>query len=155
MALWISWIITIAVFAFGAAVQVDFVDPSVPFSKAWNSMTWAHVFGSFQQREYALIFVVSAACVILLTFLRSWKIRLGVLATGFLTPMVAITPMMAWAMFLMPWMVLSALIGNMDGEFYEEGMLMFAACGLWMLLCLVFAVREAWGMWRASKNLDH
>lgn len=151
-ALWVSWSLVMAVFTFGSAVDVDFVDPSVPFSKAWNSMTWAHALGGLQQREFALVLAVSVACVILFTFPRSGKIRLPVLAVGFATPLLAIGPVMLAMMIIAPWMVFNALIGEMDGEFYEEGMLMAAACGLWMLTCLVFATKEAFAMWRARKH---
>lgn len=151
VALWISWMIVVAVFAFGAAVEVDFVDPSVPLSQAWASASLAHMAGSFQHREYMDILITSVVCVILQTFHPSWKLRLGAMAVGAVVPVIAIGPVVIAGMVFAPWMILNALAGMVDGEFYEEGMLMFAACGLWMLVCLVFSAREACRAWCARK----
>ena len=59
--------------------------------------------------------------------------------------------MFAFALFS-PWMVANTLLGNADGEFYEEEMLQAAAVGLWMLACLAFGIREGWGEWKARRR---
>jgi hypothetical protein len=61
---------------------------------------------------------------------------------GILVPTLIIGPVMLWVAIISPMMVFSALTGKVDGEFYCEGMMTIAAIGLWMLLCLVFAVAD-------------
>ncbi len=62
-------------------------------------------------------------------------------------------PVMLWVAAVSPLMVLNTLIGNVDGEFYGEGTLMIAAIGMWMLVCLVFAIREVVMLRRARKSV--
>ena len=141
-AFWIGFIVIGCVFVFASAVQVEFVDPSVPFSEAWNSMNREKALRACPQQEHVLVFSVSTVVAILYTGFRSWRMRLGVLAAGFLSPVVVVGPIMLMVEFVSPLMVFGALTGGVDGEFYEEGMLQIGAMGLWMLLCLVFGVRE-------------
>jgi hypothetical protein len=152
VALWASFLVIAIIFAFGAAVQVDFNDPSVPFSQAMESTRWERILPDSRLGEYHLIFAVSMVGLILHTFLWSWRNRLGAMAIGFLAPIFTIGPVMLWVAVVSPLMVFNALMGNVDGEFYGEGTLMVAAVGLWMLVCLVFGIREALAPRRMRKS---
>ncbi|MES2922719.1 MAG: hypothetical protein V4819_14290 [Verrucomicrobiota bacterium] len=153
MALWVSFVVITIIFAFGVAVQVDFNDPSVPFSQALESTRWERALPGSHLGEYHLIFLGVIAGLLLHTFLWSWRNRLGALAIGFSTPIFAMGPVMLWVAAVSPLMVLNTLIGNVDGEFYGEGTLMIAAIGMWMLVCLVFAIREVVMLRRARKSV--
>jgi hypothetical protein len=137
---WISFALILCVFIFGSVVRVDFVDPSVPFSEALKSADWLSLLSRSRWGEFHLIAAVSLVCLFFHSFSRSWQLRLVMMAVGVLVPVFILGPVMLWAAVVSPLMVYSALAGKVDGEFYCEGMLMIAAIGLWMLLCLVSGV---------------
>ena len=140
--LWISYLSIAAIFAFGAAVEVDFVDPLVPLSQAWNSTDWRRSWHAFGEREYLPISIISLQAMLLSTFHRSPKIRFSGMAAGFLVPVFSISVEMLPIAFISPLLILEIPRGKASGEFYEEGMLMIGACGFWMLLCIVVSIRE-------------
>ncbi len=142
IALWVSFLSIAAIFAFGAAVKVDFVDPSVPLSQAWNSTDWRRSWHAFGEREYVPISIIAVQAKLISTFHRSPKVRLGAMAAGFLVPVFSIRVKMLLMAFVSPLLIIDVTRGKASGEFYEEGMLMFGACGLWMLLCMVGSIRE-------------
>jgi hypothetical protein len=142
IALWISFLSIVAIFAFGAAVEVDFADPSVPLSQAWNSTDWRRSWHAFGEREYLPISIISVQAMLLSTFHRSPKIRLYAMAAGFVVPVFSISVEMLPMAFISPLLILEIPLGKASGEFYEEGMPMIGACGLWMLLCIVVSIRE-------------
>jgi hypothetical protein len=154
---WISFALILCVFIFGVVVQVDFVDPSVPFSEALGSADWQRLLSGSQWGDFHSIAAVSLVCLVFHTFSRSWQLRLVSMAVGILVPVFTIGPVMLWAAVVSPLMVYSALAGKVDGEFYGEGMLMIAAVGLWMLLCLVSGVADFVGRPRvrlSAEDLD-
>ena len=134
----------VAIAAFGAAVRADFNEPSVPFSRAWASVKWEGAIPDLRMGEHHLVFVVSLAAVLLNIFHRSWRVRLAALAAAFLTPVITVGPVMFAVPVYAPVIIFDALAGRVDGEFYSEEMLLIAATALWMMVCLVFAVRELW-----------
>jgi len=142
VALWVSFVSIAAIFAFGAAVKVDFVDPSVPLSQAWNSTDWRRSWHAFGEREHVPIWIIAVQAMLISTFHRSSKVRLGAMAAGFLVPVCSISLEMLPMAFISPLLILEVPRGKASGEFYEEGMLMIGACGLWMLLCIVVSIRE-------------
>lgn len=152
IALWISFLSIAAIFAFGAAVKVDFVDPSVPLSQAWNSTDWRRSWHAFGEREYVPISIIAVQAMLLSTFHRSPKVRLGAMAAGFLVPIFSISLEMLPMAFVSPLFILEVLRGTASGEFYEEGMLVIGACGFWMLLCIVVSIRELLVLRREGKR---
>ena len=125
---------------FGAAVNVDFIDPEVPFAEAWASVVWKWSIPEPHRAISVCVLATSFIGLILHSLFRNWKIRVVVMAIGFLVPVFSIGVVMLWVAVVSPLMVYSALAGRVDGEFYCEGMLMIAAIGLWMLQCLVSGV---------------
>ncbi len=155
---WIAWFLVFAVFVFGAAVQVEFAEPAVPFSMAWGSMSLDQAVGRFQQPETYVGWGISLVCVVVHTFTSAWKVRLGAMVVGFLIPVFAVSPLMVVGMVIgivvSPLMIFGVLLGTPDGEFYNEGTLMFVACGMWMMVCLVFGWRDALVGWREKKSVS-
>jgi len=153
--LWMIYLSILCLFVFGAAVNVDFVDPEVPLSQAWTSVDWKlPVFGSLPD-DFRLSIVTSVICMILYGTLEHWKARVGMMVIGFLVPVFSVGIVMFPAAALSPFMVVGALLGKVDGEFYCEGLLMIAATGLWMLLCLATAIIQSVkgiGMERKSRR---
>lgn len=141
-ALWIWSAAILGFLAFGAAVKVDFVDPAVPLGQAVESLDWSRAVRGFQQREFLPTLLAAVAVLLIVTFSSSWKVRLGILATGFLTPLFMEGPVMLGIAAASPLMMLGMVAGTVDGEFYCEGMPLVAAAGLWMQLCLVYGIRE-------------
>lgn len=152
IALWISFLSIVVIFAFGAAVKVDFVDPSVPLSQAWNSTDWRRSWHAFGEREYLPISIISVQAMLLSTFHRSPKIRFSGMAAGFLVPVFSIGVEMLPMALISPLFILEIPRGKASGEFYEEGMLMIGACGLWMLLCIFASIRELLVLRRNGKR---
>lgn len=153
VALWVSFVVIVIIFAFGSAVQVDFNDPSIPFSQALESTRWQWVLPDSRPGEYHLMFAFSLASLVLHSSPGSWKTRLGAMVIGFLVPVFMIGPVMLWVAVVAPLMVFNVLAGQVDGEFYGEGMLRCAAVGLWMLLCLVFGIRELARRWLGKEEV--
>lgn len=151
IALWVSFLSIVAIFAFGAAVKVDFVDPSVPLTQAWNSTSWRRSWHAFGEREYVPISIIAVQAMLISTFHRSPKVRLGAMAAGFLVPVFSISLEMLPLAFVTPLLILEVPRGKASGEFYEEGMLMIGACGLWMHLCIVVSIRE-WLLLRRERK---
>lgn len=151
IALWVSFVSIAAIFAFGAAVKVDFVDPSVPLSQAWNSTDWRHSWHAFGEREDVPIWIIAVQAMLISMFHRSPKVRLGAMVAGFLVPAFSISLEMLPMAFISPLLILEVARGKASGEFYEVGMLMIGACGLWMLLCIVVSIRE-WLMLRRERE---
>ena len=152
IALWVSFLTIVVIFAFGAAVKVDFVDPAVPLSQAWNSTDWRRSWHAFGEREYVPISIIAVQAMLLSTFHHSPKVRLYAMAAGFLVPVFSISMEMLVLAFVSPLLILEVLRGKASGEFYEEGMLMIGACGLWMLLCIVVGIREFLVLRREEKR---
>lgn len=144
IALWLSFFVISGFFAFGAAVQVDWGESHVTLTRAIDSLDWSGVKSNFPPGDYELIVITALAALAVHTFSRSWKVRLGAMAAGLLVPVYSLGPVMLWVAAVSPFMLFGLLAGQVDGEFYEERMPMIAAIGLWMLLCLVYAVRELW-----------
>jgi hypothetical protein len=141
--LWMIYLVIIGLFAFGAAVNVDFVDPEVPLFEAWKSMNWKLPgLGSIPD-DFRLSLATSFVCMILHGTLKPWKHRVCVMIIGLLVPVFSVGIAMFPVAAIAPWMVGSALAGKVDGEFYEEGMMMIAATGLWMLLSLATAIIDS------------
>ena len=153
MGLWAMFCLFIVISAFGAAVRVDFNEPAVSFSQAWASVGWERAVPDLRVGKYHLIFVISLSTVLLNTFHRSWRIRLAAMVAAFLAPVVTVGPVMFVVPILAPLMIFNTLAGRVDGEFYSEDTLMIAAIGLWMMVCLVFAVRELW--FQRSRLIDN
>lgn len=141
--LWMIYLVIVGLFAFGAAVNVDFVDPEVPLFDAWKSMNWKMPRLGSLPDDFSLSLASSFVCMILHGILKPWKHRVGVMIIGLLVPVFSVGIVMFPAAALAPWMVASALSGKVDGEFYDEGMMMLAAAGLWMLLCLASAIIDS------------
>jgi hypothetical protein len=133
VALWIAWLFILAVSVFGAAVRVEFVEPAVPFSRAWDSIALGEGWRGALQWETVLVWGASLLCVLVHSFSRAWKVRLGVMVAGFLIPALVETPLMLYVMVVSSLMIFQMFLGTPDREFYEEGWPMFAACGLWMM----------------------
>jgi uncharacterized membrane protein len=152
IALWVSFLTIAAIFAFGAAVKVDFVDPSVPLSDAWNSTDWRRSWHMFGEREYVPISIIAVQAMLISTFHHSPKVRLYAMAASFLVPVFSISGKMLLLAFVSPLLILDVLRGKASGEFYEEGMLMIGACGLWMLLCIAAGIREFLVLRREKKR---
>lgn len=142
-ALWIASAAILGFLAFGTAVQVDFVDPEVPLGQAISSLDWSRVTGGLRQEENVVMVAAVIAVIVTFTVSRSRKVRAGAMATGFLIPVLAEGTVMLLATAISPLLAFSMLAGKVDGEFYGEGMPQFAAGGLWMLLCLVYGIRES------------
>lgn len=152
LALWVGWSLALAMFVFGAAVQVDFTEPRVPFFEACGRINLDRLEMGFQKSEYSMVWGFSLISVLTHTFATTWRIRFGAMFVGFVLPILAITPLMAVIMFLSPLLVFEILLGTPDGEFYNEEIPLIGACGLWMILCLIFAGRLALVGWR-EKNV--
>lgn len=144
IALWLSFSVISGLFAFGAAVQVEWGEPRVTLIRAIDSLDWSGVKSNFPPGDYELIVITALAALAVHTFSRSWKVRLGAMTAGLLIPVYSLGPVMLGVAFISPFMLFGLLAGQVDGEFYEERMPMIAAVGLWMLLCLVYALRELW-----------
>ncbi|MBK1815240.1 hypothetical protein JIN84_06425 [Luteolibacter yonseiensis] len=147
MGLWIPALVVAVIFAFGAAVRVDFNDPSVHFSEAVASVRWERALPDRRGSEFQLVFAAAVIGVVFHSIHHSWRVRLGVMAGAFLVPVLTIGPVILYAPVVAPRMIYDMVAGNVDGEFYCEGMAMIAAVGLWMSVCLVFVAREIW-LWR-------
>lgn len=141
-ALWIFSSAILGFLAFGTAVRVDFVDPEVPLSQAISSLDWSRVNGGLRQEENVVMMAAVIAVLITFTVSRSERVRVGAMAAGFLIPVLAEGTVMLLATVISPLLAFSMLAGKVDGEFYGEGTPQFAAGGLWMLLCLVYGIRE-------------
>lgn len=152
LALWFSFLAFVAIFAFGAAVDVGFNDPSVPFAQAWASVRWDRALPDPRAGEYHLVFAAAVVGLVCHSIHQSWKFRFGTLVAAFLAPVFTIGIVMLCMPVLAPWMIWDALIGKVDGEFYSEDTVMIAAVGLWMGVCLVFALKELWFQKPWSKN---
>ena len=152
IALWVSFLFIAAIFAFGSAVKVDFVNPSVPLSQAWSSTDWRRAWHAFGEREYVPVSIIAVQAMLLSTFHHSPKVRLYAMAAGFLVPVFSISLKMPLLALVSPLFILDVLRGKASGEFYEEGMLMIGACGLWMLLCIVVSIREFLVLRREGKR---
>lgn len=148
IALWILTALNLAILVFGEAVNVDFVAPAVPLSKALESAQWR--WGVSDEHRQSLWMAFS--CLIAFSVTNSGKVRLAAMALGVLTPVF----MTGWVMFgisaISPLIVLSALTGQLDGESYCEGMVQVSALGLWMLCCVIFAFLETLEFRRARKT---
>lgn len=119
VALWIAWLFILAVSDFGAAVRVEFVEPAVPFSRAWDSIALGEGWRGALQWETVLVWG-ALLCVLAHSFSRAWKVRLGVMVAGFLIPALVETPLMLYVMVVSPLMIFQMFHGTPDGEFYEE-----------------------------------
>ncbi|RYD38253.1 MAG: hypothetical protein EOP85_17100 [Verrucomicrobiaceae bacterium] len=142
LAFWITSTAILGLLAFGTAVQVDFVEPEMPLSQAIGSLDWGRVATGLRQTESQAVLGVSLATLIIFTVSRSWKLRAGALAAGFLMPVYMEGIVMLGVAAISPLMTTMMLAGRVDGEFYGEDMPKLAAAGLWMLLCLVYGIRE-------------
>lgn len=142
IALWLSFFVISGFFAFGAAVQVDWGETHITLTRAIDSLDWSGVKSNFPPGDYEIIVITALAALVVHTFSRSWKVRLGAMTAGLLIPVYSLGPVILWVAVVSPFMLFGLLSGQVDGEFYEERMPMIAAIGLWMLLCLVYAIRE-------------
>ncbi|RYD46586.1 MAG: hypothetical protein EOP85_07150 [Verrucomicrobiaceae bacterium] len=150
-AMWLSFLGITGLFLFGAAVQVDFLDPRIPLSQAIESLNWSHVGQNFRQEEFTAILASAILALCVVSFSRSRKARFAALAIGFLAPVHGLGVVMLWVSVVSPLIVFNMLAGQVDGEFYVESLPQAAAAGLWMLLCAVHAGREVM-LLRAAKT---
>lgn len=148
IALWIVTALSLAILVFGEAVNVDFLAPAVPLTKALESAQWRWGVSDEHRQTLWMLF----SCLIAFSVTSSGKVRLCALAFGFLTPALMTGPVMFAISAISPLIVLSALTGQLDGESYCEGMVPVSALGLWMLCCLIFASLEALEFRRSRKT---
>ena len=142
------FVVVVIVYALGAAVQISWGSASIPISQVLASLRW----GSLLRLEETGGWIIALAGAGLLGFryatMSSWKLRVLLLSSGLLTSMLIISDLLGsfWnAVALVgyaPILTFQALFGLADGEFYVEGLLKYAAAGLWMLLCIGFLIRE-------------
>lgn len=148
IALWMLTAIFLAIFLFGEAVRVDFLEPAVSLSKALESARWRWGFSDEHRQTLWMLF----SCLIAYSVSNSAKVRLGAMAFGILTPVLMTGPVMFAIAGISPLIVFSALTGQLDGESYCEGMVPVSALGLWMLCGVIFGVLEALEIRRAWKT---
>ena len=96
------------------------------------------------------MFAVALFLAVGYTLTKSCKLRLLLMVLGLITPIVVIDPEMAILMAFSPILAFQALSGHADGEFYAENMPEVTAVGLWMILCLVFAIFQLHTMRRQT-----
>ena len=148
VALWILATLNLAILVFGEAVNVDFLAPAVPLSKAMESAQWR--WGVSDEHRQSLWMLLS--CLIAFSASHSGQVRLGAIALCFFIPVFMNGSVMFAIAGISPLIVFSALTGQLDGESYCERMVPVSALGLWMLCCVIFGVLEVLEILRTRKT---
>jgi hypothetical protein len=165
--IWIAWALCASffVFALAAASAIPFGNVPLKFNTVARQIGFLTFFTQLLRPWHVFALLVSVVPVVVHTVSRSYRLRVWVpllcllaLLVWFSAPTLAMAAGHAEVLPLLPellfkavaqWLVaipfaayftLSAVLGNQDGEFYQD-MAVYIAAGWWMMLCLALAVR--------------
>jgi hypothetical protein len=160
LSLWTAWTFTAALAAFALVTSdIPFSNNEISLRDASARANWAKFFN----RDGAIFWLMTAlsCCAVLVwTKIKNPRTRLWFTATIFLMP-VAVAIITADFDKIIPWLIsfpaapvviFQLLFTTLDGEFYAEGTLLFAALGSWSLLWLTLLAVELWKK-AASKSV--
>ena len=142
--LWSALVASLAFYLLGSAVNVHWGNVPIPLAQAIGTIRWERALQEWFRDRQLLTFVVGAFCAAIFTMATSRKVRLAAVIAGFVLPAALMGESTVTSIFFGPLILFGFLLegGASDGEFYIEGMPQVAAVGVWLLLCLIFAIRE-------------
>jgi hypothetical protein len=150
LSLWTAWTFTAALAAFALVTSdIPFSNKEISLYEASAKATWTKIF-SRDSAIFWLLTGLSCCAVLSWTKIKNPHARLWFTATIFLLP-VAVAIVTAdcdkigtWLISFLaaPLVVYELFFGKLDGEFYAECTLLFAALGSWSLLWLTLLVIE-------------
>lgn len=142
--LWSALVALLAFYLLGSAVNVHWGNVPIPLAQAIGTIRWERALQEWFRDRQLLTFAVGAVCAAIFTIASSRQVRLAAVIAGFVFPAALIGEGAVTSILFGPLVLFGFLLegGASDGEFYIEGMPRFAAVGVWLFLCLIFAIRE-------------
>jgi hypothetical protein len=144
VAMGLAFAMILGIFGFGSGVQVPFLEPSIPLSKAVECFSLGHAWDAFIHQELGLTLWAAAGILYTRMVVKPGSLQIGLMIAGLLMPVVVTEPVFFAMMLASPLIVAKVLCSSPDGEFYGEQMLPAAALGGWMLLCFADLARSGW-----------
>lgn len=141
---WSTWAFTVALAAFAfAATNIPFSNKEISLPEAFSSAEWSKILS----RDALLFWLLVAASffAVLAWFrIKNPRTRLWFTAVVSLIPVIVAAITLEWdkvetwflSFVAAPAILYEMLFQKLDGEFYAEATLMFAALGWWSLLWL-------------------
>jgi hypothetical protein len=133
-----------AMYLLGVGVRVHWGNTAIPLREVLATFQWDRALATGLRDWHFLVFVVGGGAAALYSIARSPHLRLGAMLFGFVVSVAVVGEGSVAAMLFGPVILIGYLGagGASDGEFYVEGMPQVASLGVWMLLCLLFTLRE-------------
>jgi hypothetical protein len=135
-------------YAPGAAVHIPWRSSPIPISKVLASVRVDSLFHLDARGAWIIALAGAGLLGFRYATIASWSFRVLLLSSGLVVSLFILAAQLGsfWdAVGLLGWalpLTFQAAFGLADGESFVEGMLKYAAAGLWMLLCVGFLIRE-------------